>query len=71
MIVTKVKRSKLFGGIIVFMLAFIIYCVIQNNWIEIDYLKIEINNLPLELEGVKIAHVSDVHLPRNALTVKN
>ena len=29
----------------------------------------EINNLPKELDGLKIAHISDVHLPKNASNI--
>ena len=66
----KAKRNKKLGFVIVGMLVCIAYCFAQNNWIEIDYLKIELNNLPLELSGLKIAHVSDVHLPKNASTLE-
>ncbi|PHS30315.1 MAG: hypothetical protein COA82_11525 [Alkaliphilus sp.] len=66
MIAVKIKRSKALSGIILLMLACIVYCFVQNNWIEVDYVKIRLNNLPSELIGVKIAHVSDVHLQRQA-----
>ncbi|MGV8149320.1 MAG: hypothetical protein ACLKAN_09990, partial [Alkaliphilus sp.] len=70
MIVAKVKRSKVLNGIVLLMLVCIVYCFVQNNWIEVDHIKIRLNNLPSELVGVKIAHVSDVHLPQNASTVE-
>ena len=47
----------------------IVISVIQNYIISIDNIKIEIVNLPRELIGFKIAHISDVHLPYNAANI--
>ena len=47
-----------------------IYCYTENNWIETENIKVKINDLPKELSGLKIAHISDVHLPKNASTVE-
>jgi predicted MPP superfamily phosphohydrolase len=49
----------------------IIYFYIQNNWIEVENIKVEIDNLPEELNGIKIAQISDLHLPNNASTIDN
>lgn len=43
-----------------------IYLYLQNNWIQIENINIEIKDLPHEIDGFKIAHVSDLHLPKNA-----
>ena len=67
----KVKYIRLVGVIIFFSLVMSGYCFTQNNWIEIENIKVEINNLPNELSGLKIAHISDVHLPQNASSVDN
>lgn len=47
----------------------IFYCTIQNNWIYIDHINVSLNNLPPKLKGLKIAHISDVHLPKNAASI--
>jgi len=61
-----VKKSL---TILLFLLIVIIYCYAENNWIQIENVKVEINNLPKELNGMKIAHISDVHLPKNASSI--
>lgn len=67
------KKSSKFMNIVyiilILSLAMIIYCFVQNNWIEVENIKIEVTNLPKELKGLKIAHVSDVHLPKNASNI--
>ena len=47
------------------------YCTIQNNWIYVDHISVGLSNLPKELNGLKIAHISDVHLPKNASSIEN
>lgn len=41
----------------------IVYVYLQNNWVQVEHIDVAINNLPEELKGLKIAHVSDVHIP--------
>jgi len=65
----KKRKKKIFIAFILMMIS-IVYCRVQNNWIKIDPIKIEINNLPKELNGLKIAHISDVHLPKNASSIE-
>jgi len=64
------KHTKLVS-IIFFVLVIIVYCYAQNNWIKVEHFKVEVNNLPKELSGLKIAHISDVHLPKNASNIAN
>lgn len=52
-------------------LAFLAYIYLQNNWIDIEHIDVKINDLPKGLQGLKIAHISDVHIPRNASTIIN
>ncbi len=47
-----------------------IYVFLQNNRIEVQHLDVEINHLPEGLEGLKIAHLSDVHIPKNASSIE-
>ncbi|MBC8060276.1 MAG: metallophosphoesterase [Clostridiaceae bacterium] len=63
------KPARLISRILLFSLIVMVYCFSQNNWIEIQNIKVEISNLPKELSGLKIAHLSDVHLPKNASNI--
>lgn len=65
------KYIRLVSTIMFFALVMIGYCFAENNWIEFENIKIEISNLPKELNGLKIAHISDVHLPKNASNIDN
>lgn len=67
----SLKSKKTASIMLLLILTAIIYCFAQNNWIKIENIKIEINNLPKELRGLKIAHISDVHLPKNASNIDN
>lgn len=49
----------------------IVYSYAQNNWIKVENIVIEVNELPNELNGLKIAHVSDLHMPNHASNVDN
>ncbi|HZX45840.1 MAG TPA: metallophosphoesterase [Clostridia bacterium] len=55
----KTKMGMLTGAIA----AIIVYVYLQNNWVQVEHIDVAINNLPEELKGLKIAHVSDVHIP--------
>ncbi|MCB2288575.1 metallophosphoesterase [Clostridium sp. CS001] len=67
----RFRCDKKFKAIIFLALALttVVYCYSQNNWIKVEHIKVEINNLPKELNGLKIAHISDVHLPKNASNI--
>ncbi len=52
--------------------AFLILCILlpyiyyEDNCIDLEPFSISIKNLPDEFVGLKIAHISDVHLPANS-----
>lgn len=60
--VRKIKMVIL-TGILVAVMA---YVYLQNNWVQVERIDVEIDELSEELKGLKIAHVSDVHIPKNA-----
>jgi len=70
-LIKKSKRIRVLIFIIFFIIIGVLYCYVENNWIETENIKVEINNFPKELSGLKIAHLSDVHLPKNASTIDN
>jgi predicted MPP superfamily phosphohydrolase len=63
------KRNVSFITLII--ISTLIYGYLQNNWIEVERLDVKIADLPKELVGLSIAHISDVHIPRNASTLEN
>lgn len=65
----KYKRKLCILAILIFL--FSIYFFIENNWIQTENIKIEMNNLPKGLNGLRIVHLSDVHLPKNASNIDN
>lgn len=67
----EMKNIRVISAIILFTLVMIVYCFAENNWVKVEHIKIEISNLPRELSGLKIAHISDVHLPKNASNIDN
>ncbi|MGI6703518.1 MAG: metallophosphoesterase [Clostridia bacterium] len=58
----KIKMGILTG----LLLAVIAYIYLQNNWIQVEHVDIVMDNMPRELKGLRIAHVSDVHIPGNS-----
>jgi hypothetical protein len=62
------NRIIIFTGILVVAAT---YVYSQNNRIEAEHINIKTDKLPKELEGLKIAHVSDVHIPRKGPGIKN
>jgi len=56
--------TNLYITIISFILV-MIYFYLQNNWIETEHFDIKLKNLPLDFKELKIAHISDVHIPNN------
>ena len=67
----KIFKKKFLIIIFICIIALTIYCYIENNFIKVDNYTISLDNLPSELNGLKIAHVSDVHLPKNASSINN
>lgn len=67
----ELKYIRLVSSILFFILVLSSYCFAQNNWIKIENIKVEVKELPKELKGLKIAHISDVHLPKNASNVES
>jgi predicted MPP superfamily phosphohydrolase len=67
----KLKHIRFVSAILFLAVAITVYCFEENNWIKVEHINIKINNLPKELQGLKIAHVSDVHLPKNASSIDN
>ncbi|WBW97021.1 metallophosphoesterase [Oceanirhabdus sp. W0125-5] len=63
------KCFKVISILLFILIAVFTYCYAQNNWIKVEKIKVEINQLPKELVGLKIAHISDVHLPKNAANI--
>ncbi|HEY5562467.1 MAG TPA: metallophosphoesterase [Clostridiaceae bacterium] len=63
------KRKVLI--IFCFAIISLLYICLQNNWIKVEHIEVRISNLPKGLTGLKIAQISDVHLPKNASTVSN
>jgi len=46
------------------------YFYLQNHWIEIERFNIKLKNTPLPLHKLKIAHISDVHIPNNSFKIE-
>lgn len=65
------KHIRLVSAIMFFVLIISVYCFVENNWIKVEHINMEMSNLPRELNGLKIAHISDVHLPKNASNIDN
>lgn len=66
--------KKKFIRIISFLFIIIItgiYCYAQNNWIDIEKIQVDIEYFDESLNGFKIVHVSDIHIPKNASSIKN
>jgi len=47
-----------------------IYLFAQNKWVDVDKIKIQVENLPSSLDGFKIVHVSDLHIPHNEIEIE-
>lgn len=46
-----------------------IYSAIRSNGIDVDYYAIPIPHLPEALEGFRIVQISDLHLPKNIISI--
>ncbi|HGW4883332.1 TPA: metallophosphoesterase, partial [Pseudomonas aeruginosa] len=62
----KGKRLMIWACILFALVAF---ATINNNWIQVDPFTLPIQGLPQALDGLKIVHLSDIHLPKNAGTL--
>jgi len=60
--INKVKIFLLLTGIG-------IYLFIQSKWVDVDHIAFKINGLPTELDGFKIAQISDLHIPQNEIEI--
>lgn len=47
--------------LVVLLAIFVIVTIRENNTLELNYVTVNNKNLPIEFEGFKIAHVSDLH----------
>lgn len=68
---TRITKFKFILVLLICIPIVVFYCIIQNNWIYIDRINVTLNSLPDKLDGLKIAHISDVHLPKNASSIEN
>ncbi len=51
--------------IIMIFIIFMVYICMQNRWIEVEHFDIKLKNMPTDFQNLKIAHISDVHIPNN------
>lgn len=63
------KKRKAWIISIGLVIASVLYIITQNNWIQVERIEVKISNLPGELQGLKIAQISDVHIPKNASNI--
>lgn len=47
----------------------IVYLYVQNTWVEVEKIQVEIKDLPDRLVAMKIAHLSDLHIPQNGPSI--
>lgn len=47
-----------------------VYCFYENNFIDVEKIELNIKNLGKDMDGLKIAHISDLHLNRNEFFIK-
>lgn len=47
----------------------IIYLYVQNTWIEVEQIEVGLPKLSENLRGMKIAHLSDLHIPQNGPSI--
>lgn len=55
--------------VFIFFTLFIVYSLYENNIIDVEKINVTIDNLGEDLEGLKIAHLSDTHLDRNSFFI--
>jgi hypothetical protein len=61
----RIKKVKIFLLLVIIG----IYLFLQNNWLDKEEIIIEMNNLPIELDGFKIVQISDLHIPQNEIEI--
>lgn len=62
----KINLIKTVSLLLTFVTASSAFLYAENNWIEIDTMKISFKNLPQELKGLRIVHLSDIHLTKES-----
>lgn len=68
----NVEISSIINWLIaaIILIIVVIYFYLQNRWIEIDHFDVNLKNIPSDLQKLKIAHVSDVHIPKNVYNIE-
>lgn len=51
-------------------LPFCLYGYYQNRSLDVEYQTITLDDLPSELDQLKIVHVSDTHFERNRISIE-
>ena len=60
----KKKRWRILGVLIVAIAVFCLF-LFSSNKIDVEHIDIYAQNLPVEMDGFRIVHLSDLHLPSN------
>lgn len=60
-ITRDIINIKSFGMILLVLIIILVFLFIQNNWISKTRFKITLQRLPINFNGFKIAHISDLH----------
>nr|WP_312577570.1 metallophosphoesterase [Sedimentibacter sp.] len=55
---------------IMILIIVMIYFYLQNRWIEVEHFDIKLKNKPADFQKLKIAHISDVHIPNNVYNIE-
>lgn len=56
--------------IIIIFIIVMVYFYKQNRWIEVEHFDIKLKNTPVDFQNFKIAHISDVHIPKNVYGIE-
>lgn len=70
----KHRKRNIIKHIIILFLIIVIsipYLYFQNKIIDVEEIPVKIENLPEELKGLRIVHISDVHIPKNGPDIEN
>ncbi len=62
-------NGNLLTAIIILVIA-MVYLYLQNRWIEVEHIDIKLKNMPEDFQKLKIAHISDVHIPNNTFNIE-
>lgn len=58
-----------FSLLILLTVSFVYYGLIENRSLEVEHLTVHISELPENLNGLTIVHLSDIHFPNNGIEV--